>query len=275
MSDVLKRICADKRAELAERRQARPVSALRSLAQSAEPPRGFHRALAEAAVSGRPALICEIKKASPSKGLIRKDFDPSSLAHAYEAGGASCLSVLTDERYFQGRDEDLIAARAAVDLPVLRKDFMLDPYQILESRALGADCILLILAALSDPQAAELEDAALALEMDVLIEVHGGEELDRALRLKSPLVGINNRNLKTLAVDLATCERLAPRVPADRLVVAESGLHTAGDLARMQKVGAKAFLIGESLMRQADVTAATKALLEAPDGQLERTAGHG
>jgi indole-3-glycerol phosphate synthase len=275
VSDVLKRICADKRAELAERRQARPASALQSLAQCAEPPRGFHRALAEGAAGGRPALICEIKKASPSKGLIRKDFDPSSLAHAYEAGGASCLSVLTDERYFQGRDEDLIAARAAVDLPVLRKDFMLDPYQILESRALGADCILLILAALSDPQAAELEDAALALEMDVLIEVHGGEELDRALRLKSPLVGINNRNLKTLAVDLATCERLAPRVPADRLVVAESGLHTAGDLARMQKVGAKAFLIGESLMRQADVTAATAALLDAPDGSLKRTAGHG
>ena len=275
MSDVLTRICADKRAELAERRLARPESALRSLAQSVEPPRGFHRALVEDAAGGRPVLICEIKKASPSKGLIRKDFDPPSLARAYEAGGASCLSVLTDERYFQGRDEDLIAARAAVDLPVLRKDFMLDPYQILESRALGADCILLILAALSDPQAAELEDAALALEMDVLIEVHGGEELDRALRLKSPLVGINNRNLKTLAVDLATCERLAPRVPADRLVVAESGLHTAGDLARMQKVGAKAFLIGESLMRQADVTAATAALLRAPDGPLERTAGHG
>jgi len=275
VSDVLKRICADKRAELAERRQARPVSALRSLAQSAEPPRGFHRVLAEDAAGGKPALICEIKKASPSKGLIRKDSNPSSLAHAYEAGGASCLSVLTDERYFQGRDEDLMAARAAVDLPVLRKDFMLDPYQILESRALGADCILLILAALGDSQAAELEDAALDLDMDVLIEVHGAEELDRALGLKSPLVGINNRNLKTLDVDLATCEALAPRVPADRLVVAESGLHTASDLARMQKVGAKAFLIGESLMRQADVTAATKALLEAPDGQPERTAGHG
>jgi indole-3-glycerol phosphate synthase len=275
VSDVLKRICADKRAELAERRQARPVSALRSLAQNTEPPRGFHRVLAEDAAKGRPALICEIKKASPSKGLIRKDFDPSELARAYEAGGASCLSVLTDERYFQGRDDDLIQARAAVNLPVLRKDFMLDPYQILESRTLGADCILLILAALSDSQAAELEDAALALDMDVLIEVHGAEELDRALGLKSPLVGINNRNLKTLEVDLATCEALAPRVPAERLVVAESGLHTAGDLARMQKVGAKAFLIGESLMRQADVTAATKALLEAPVGPLERTAGHG
>ena len=275
MSDVLKRICADKRAELAERRQARPESALQSLAQSAEPSRGFHRALAEGAASGCPALICEIKKASPSKGLIRNDFDASSLARAYEAGGASCLSVLTDERYFQGRDKDLSEARAAVDLPVLRKDFMLDPYQILESRVLGADCILLILAALSDSQAAELEDAARALDMDVLIEVHDAAELDRALGLKSPLVGINNRNLKTLEVDLATCEALAPRVPAERLVVAESGLTTADDLARMQKAGAKAFLIGESLMRQADVTAATSALLEAPSGPQERTVGHG
>ena len=275
MSDILKRICADKRAGLAERRQARPESALRSLAQSTEPPRGFHRALAEGAASGRPALMCEIKKASPSKGLIRKDFDASNLARAYQDGGASCLSVLTDERYFQGRDKDLSEARAAVDLPVLRKDFMLDPYQILESRVLGADCILLILAALGDSQAAELEDAARAFDMDVLIEVHDAAELDRALGLKSPLVGINNRNLKTLAVDLATCEALAPRVPAERLVVAESGLTTPEDLARMQKAGAKAFLIGESLMRQADVTAATAALLDAPDGSLKRTAGHG
>ena len=275
MSDVLTRICADKRAELAERRLARPESALRSLAQSVEPPRGFHRALVEDAAGGRPVLICEIKKASPSKGLIRKDFDPENLARAYQACGAYCLSVLTDAPYFQGRDEDLVAARTAADLPVLRKDFMLDPYQILESRALGADCVLLILAALSDPQALELEDAARELAMDVLIEVHDSAELDRALGLKSPLVGVNNRNLKTLEVDLATCEALAPRVPAERLVVAESGLTTPADLARMQKVGAKAFLIGESLMRQADVTAATAALLRAPDGPLERTAGHG
>jgi len=275
VSDVLTRICADKRAELAERRLARPESALRSLAQSVEPPRGFHRALVEDAAGGRPVLICEIKKASPSKGLIRKDFDPANLARAYQAGGASCLSVLTDAPYFQGRDEDLVAARTAADLPVLRKDFMLDPYQILVSRALGADCVLLILAALSDPQALELEDAARELAMDVLIEVHDSAELDRALGLKSPLVGVNNRNLKTLEVDLATCEALAPRVPAERLVVAESGLTTPADLTRMQKVGAKAFLIGESLMRQADVTAATAALLRAPDGPLERTAGHG
>ncbi|MDX1574738.1 MAG: indole-3-glycerol phosphate synthase TrpC [Kiloniellales bacterium] len=272
MSDVLSRICADKRAELAERKQARSTTVLDDMAASAEPPRGFHRALVEGAAGGRPALICEIKKASPSKGLIRKDFDPSTLARAYAAGGASCLSVLTDERYFQGRDEHLTAARAAAELPVLRKDFMLDPYQILESRVLGADCVLLILAALGDAQAAELEDAARSLQMDLLIEVHEAAELERALALKSPLIGINNRNLKTLTVDLATCEALAPRVPAERLVVAESGLATAADLARMQAVGAKAFLIGESLMRQADVTAATAALLEPP---RERAAVHG
>lgn len=275
MSDVLERICADTRNGLAERRRARPESALRDLARAAEPPRGFHRALMAEAARGRPALICEIKKASPSKGLIRKDFDPPALARAYRAGGASCLSVLTDQRYFQGRDEDLVQARAAVDLPVLRKDFMLDPYQILESRALGADCVLLILAALGDAQAAELEAAARALDMDVLLEVHDAHELDRALRLASPLIGINNRNLKTLAVDLATCEALAPRVPAERLVVAESGLHAPDDLARMRSAGAKAFLIGESLMRQADVAAATAALLGAPGAAARRTASHG
>jgi indole-3-glycerol phosphate synthase len=186
VSDVLTRICADKRADLAERKAARPLSVLQGLAENADPPRGFHRALVEGAAGGRPALICEIKKASPSKGLIREDFDPASLARAYRAGGASCLSVLTDERYFQGRDEDLMAARAAADLPVLRKDFMLDPYQILESRVLGADCVLLILAALGDAQAAELEEAARALQMDVLIEVHDAAELERALGLESP-----------------------------------------------------------------------------------------
>jgi indole-3-glycerol phosphate synthase len=275
VSDVLTRICADKRAALSERKQARPDAALEALARAATPPRGFHRALADRAAEGQPALICEIKKASPSKGLIRQDFDPPSLARAYAAGGASCLSVLTDEPYFQGRDEDLIQARAAVDLPVLRKDFMIDPYQILESRALGADCVLLILAALSDAQAAELEAAAQALAMDVLIEVHDDGELDRALRLTSPLVGINNRNLKTLEVDLATCEALAPRVPAERLVVAESGLHSPDDLARMGRAGAKAFLIGESLMRQADVTAATAALLAPAAGARQRAASHG
>ncbi len=275
MRDVLTRICADKRDLVAARKRETPLGELEARAAAAEPPRGFHRALAERAAAGRYGLICELKKASPSKGLIRADFDPPALAQAYEAGGASCLSVLTDTPYFQGEDADLVAARAAAALPVLRKDFMVDPYQIVESRALGADCVLLIMAALSDDQARELEDTARALAMDVLIEVHDGAELDRALGLASPLIGINNRNLKTLDVDLATCEALAPRVSAERLVVAESGLTTADDLARMQKAGAKAFLIGESLMRQADVTAATSALLEAPSGPQERTVGHG
>ncbi|MEE9481140.1 MAG: indole-3-glycerol phosphate synthase TrpC [Kiloniellales bacterium] len=261
MSDALQRICADKAALVADRKRQTPLGELEQRAAAAGPVRGFHQALSAVAAQGRLALVCEIKKASPSRGLIRADFDAPALARAYQAGGAACLSVLTDAPYFQGRDEHLIAARAAAALPVLRKDFMLDPYQIVESRALGADCVLLIMAALDDGQAAELEAAARSLDMDVLVEVHDGGELDRALALDSALIGINNRNLKTLKVDLATGEALAPRVPQGRMVVAESGLTTTGDLERMRAAGASAFLVGESLMRQDDVTAATEALL--------------
>ncbi len=261
MSDVLDRICTDKRAFVAARRARIPLAELEKRAQAAEAPRGFQQALLSARSAGRYGLICEIKKASPSKGLIRKDFDPPSLARAYRQGGASCLSILTDEPYFQGADDYLVAARAAVPLPCLRKDFMLEPYQITESRALGADCILLILAALGDAQAAELESLAQELGMDVLLEVHNQAELERALQLRSPLLGINNRNLKTLAVDLATTEELGSQVPPDHLLIAESGLHSPADLARMERAGAGCFLIGESLMRQTDVAAATSALL--------------
>ncbi len=261
MSDVLTRICDDKRALVQARKSARPLSEVEAAARAADPARGFIRALRGRVDEGCYGLIAEIKKASPSKGLIRPDFDPPALARAYREGGATCLSVLTDEPYFQGCDDYLLAARAAVDLPVLRKDFMVDPYQIAESRALGADCILIIMAALSDAQAAEIEEAAIAWGLDVLVEVHNREELDRALALKTPLLGVNNRNLKTLAVDIATTEELAAHVPADRMLVAESGLYSPADLSRMAAVGARCFLVGESLMRQEDVTAATRALL--------------
>jgi indole-3-glycerol phosphate synthase len=261
MSDVLDRINADKRALVAARKAARPLAEVEEAARAADPTRGFINALRRTVASGRYGLIAEIKKASPSKGLIRADFDPPALAQAYRDGGATCLSVLTDEPYFQGKDAYLVAARAAVALPVLRKDFMVDPYQIVEARALGADAILIIMASLSDAQAAEIEDAAIGQGLDVLVEVHNRAELDRALALKTPLLGVNNRNLKTLAVDIATTEELAAHVPADRMLVAESGLYSPADLARMAAVGARCFLVGESLMRQADVAAATRALL--------------
>lgn len=260
MSDVLMRICMDKREHIAKCKTQRSFAQLEIDAKSQAQPRGFQRALNQAAAKGY-GLIAEIKKASPSKGLIRSDFHPPALARAYQAGGATCLSVLTDKPYFQGEDADLVAARKAVSLPVLRKDFMLDPYQIIEARALGADCILLIMAALEDGQAAELEATAFNWGMDVLIEVHNKPELERALRLKSKLIGVNNRNLKTLAVDLATAEDLAPLIPSDAVKVGESGLNTPADLARLSRTGTRCFLVGESLMRQADVTTATKALL--------------
>lgn len=259
MSDTLARICADKRQEVERRRAARPLAALEAAAAVQDPPRGFARGLAASA--HRPALIAELKKASPSRGLIRADFDPPALARAYAEGGAACLSVLTDEPYFQGRDAYLVAARAAVPLPVLRKDFTLEPYQVVEARALGADCILIILAAVADGQAAELARTARDHGLDVLAEVHDPEELDRALRLEVPLIGINNRDLKTLKVDLRVSEELIPRVPRDRLVVAESGLKTHADVARVARAGAGAILVGESLMAADDVAAATRALL--------------
>jgi indole-3-glycerol phosphate synthase len=260
-SDVLAEICAATRREVERRKQHVTRAELERRATAATPPRGFARRLGQAANGPRPALIAEIKKASPSRGLIRADFDPPALARAYRDGGAICLSVLTDAPYFQGSDDHLMAARAAVDLPVLRKDFMLDPYQVIEARAIGADCILVILAAMDDATAQALARLARDLGLDVLAEVHDEAELDRALRLEGALLGINNRNLKTLAVDLAVFERLARRAPNDRFLVAESGLKTAADLARLTRAGARAFLIGESLMAQPDVAAATRALL--------------
>jgi indole-3-glycerol phosphate synthase len=263
MSAILDRIKAYKLEEVAKAKASRPLSELEAAARAADPPREFARALLDAAQAGY-GLIAEIKKASPSKGLIRPDFDPPALARAYEAGGATCLSVLTDGPSFQGAAEHLLAAHEAVSLPCLRKDFIYDPWLVTESRALNADCVLLIMATLEDGQAEELEAAAVDLGMDVLIEVHDEAELARAARLKSRLIGINNRNLQTFEVTLETTRRLARRVPEDRMIVAESGLFTPEDLADLAQYGARAFLIGESLMRQSDVTAATRAILSRP-----------
>lgn len=263
MATILDRIKAYKLEDVALRKAARPLAEIEEAARDADAPRGFAEALREAASSGY-GLIAEVKKASPSKGLIRADFDPPELARAYERGGAACLSILTDGPSFQGDDSYLVAARAATSLPCLRKDFLYDPWQVAESRALGADCILIIMASLSDTQAAELEDAAFHWKMDVLIEVHDEAELDRASRLRSPLIGINNRNLHTFEVTLDTTRKLARRVPEDRMIVSESGLYTPADLADMARYGARCFLIGESLMRQPDVEAATRAILANP-----------
>ena len=260
---ILDRIKAYKLDEVAARRRAVPLTEVEAKARAAGRLRRFAHALRHAQVTGY-GLIAEIKKASPSKGLIRADFDPPALARAYEAGGATCLSVLTDTPSFQGADAYLVAAREACSLPVLRKDFIYDPYQVAEARALGADCVLIIMASVSDAQAAELEGAALGWGMDVLIEVHDEAELERALDLKSPLIGINNRDLHTFETSLDTTRRLAPLVPAGRIVIAESGLGGPADLADMARHGVRSFLIGESLMRQADVTAATRAILAAP-----------
>lgn len=261
MSDVLDKIAAYKRDEVASRKRERSQAQVEAAAAAPSPPRGFRAALVRAHAPGRLALIAEIKKASPSKGLIRADFDPPNLARAYEAGGAACLSILTDTPSFQGADSYLTAGRDAVGLPALRKEFLVDPWQVAESRALGADAILIILAMVDDVLAGELQSEAARLGMDALVEVHDEDEMARASRMGAALVGVNNRNLRTFETDLATTERLAALAPPDALLVTESGIKGPADVRRLSAAGARAMLVGESLMRQTDVTAAVRDLM--------------
>jgi len=266
MSDVLQRILAVKAEEVEAARARVPLDGIRRAAESAAAsdaaarPRGFERALRARIAAGRAAVIAEVKKASPSKGVLRADFDPAAIAASYERGGAACLSVLTDVRFFQGAPEYLVAARAACALPALRKDFLIDPYQVYEARCWGADCVLLIVAALDDARLAELEACAASLGMDVLVEVHDASELDRALRLRTPLVGINNRDLRTFDVDLGTTLSQLSRIPSDRLVITESGILDAEDVRTMRDAGVNAFLVGEAFMRAPDPGEALRAL---------------
>lgn len=261
MSDILQRILATKAREVEAARTRTPLAELEQAARRrADAPRGFAAALRRSIDAGRAGVIAEVKKASPSRGLLRADFRPAEIAAAYAAGGASCLSVLTDHDYFQGSPDYLRAARAACALPVLRKDFLIDPYQVFEAAAMGADCVLLIVAALDDARLVELEDCASGLGLDVLVEVHDGDELERALRLRTPLLGINNRDLRNFETSLETTLQLLPRIPASRLVVTESGIATTADVARMRAHGVHAFLVGEAFMRQDDPGAALRAL---------------